>query len=463
METRFHPGPLQPCIVAGTAARSLVQSLRPGLGWIVILAGFAGLGGCAGDQAARLAINDFDRADFGSAAVGFRAGAEARPFNENSLLNNARLGMAALAAGDIDTSVGALGTAYKLLESGGVNDESRIFAATVLHEGVLVYKGEPFEQAMTYTALAWGNALKGDWENVRVCARASVRRLADFQQADPNAKDRMAREGVKLVESTFALGYLLEGVANHILNEPGDALDRAVSLNGSLRPVADAVKSGRFNTLVVVDWGRGPAKSPRGDDNAQTQWVPLDESAGEMRVTVPGEGTLAFSPAADVNRMSADYRWNNLGSARAFKSGLGTVLVVGGVTTAAASENKSAQIAGLAAAGAGLLMKLLASADTRHNELLPARVFVAALELPAQGADITIGFSGGRTAPITIPAARPGTPSSPSVFYVRSLTAHGVRARPVTSWGYNASLQARSADDTARQTWEPVPYRPGSD
>lgn len=429
---------------------------------LVVLAGLAGITGCAGDQVTRRAISDFDRADFGAASVGFRPGAEARPFNENSLLNNARLGMASLAAGDVDTSVRALGTAYQLLESGGVNDESRIFAATVLHEGVLVYKGEPFEQAMTYTALAWANALKGDWENVRVCARASVRRLADFQQADPKAKDRMAREGVKLVESTFALGYLLEGIANHVLSEPGDALDRAVALNGSLRPVADAVKSGRFNTFVVVDWGRGPAKSPRGDDNAQTAWVPLDASAGEMRVTVSGAGTLALSPAADVNRMSADYRWNNLESARAFKSGLGTVLVAGGVTTAAASENKSAQIAGLAAAGAGLLMKLLASADTRHNELLPAQVFVAALDLPAQGADVTIGFSGGRTAPVTITGLRPGTPSAPSVVYLRSLTAHDGSAWPVTSWGYNASTQARSADDTARETWESAAYRTNS-
>lgn len=445
---------------SGAASRALAPSVRPGLGWTLVV--LSSLSGCAGDQMTRRAVSDFDRADFGAAAVGFRAGAEVRPFNENSLLNNARLGMASLAAGDVDTSVRALGTAYQLLESGGVNDESRIFAATVLHEGVLVYKGEPFEQAMTYTALAWANALKGDWENVRVCARASVRRLADFQQADPNAKDRMAREGVKLVESTFALGHLLEGIADHVLSEPSEALDRAVALNGALRPVADAVKSGRFNTLAVVDWGRGPEKAPRGDDNAQTEWVPIDESAGEMRVNYTGAGTPAFAPAADVNRMSADYRWNNLESARAFKSGLGTVLVVGGVTTAAASENKSAQIAGLAAAGAGVLMKLLASADTRHNELLPAQVFVAALDLPAQGADMTIGFSGARTAPITIPGVRPGTASSPSVVYVRALTPHGVPAWPVTSWGYNTSVQARNADDTARETWESAAHRTNS-
>jgi hypothetical protein len=412
------------------------------------------LTGCASDQAGRVGVGNYYRADFASAAVAFRPGAEARPFNEDSVLNNARLGMASLAAGDVNTAVRSLGTAYQLLESGGVNDESRIFAATVLHEGVKVYKGEPFEQAMTYTSLAWANALRSDWENVRVCARASTRRLADFQQANPEAKDRMSREGVKLVESTFALGYLLEGISDRVLGENDDALDRAVSLDASLRPVVESVRSGRFNTLLVVEFGRGPTKDAYGDDNARTHWVPRDPPAGDMRVTVSGGPSLTLRPAADVNRMSADYRWNNLEDARTFKSGFGTVLIAGGATTAVASENKSAQIAGLAAAGAGLLMKLLASADTRHNQLLPSEVFVAALELPAQGADVSVTFAGNRSAPISITDARPGTPSAPSVLYVRSLTALGVPAWPVTSWGSQRTIDARDADEAAREAWD---------
>lgn len=412
------------------------------------------LPGCASDHATRVAVSEFARADFASAAVGFRPGAERRPFDEDSVLNNARLGMAALAAGDINTSVQSLGTAYKLLESGGVNDESRIFAATVLHEGVRVYKGEPFEQALTYTALATANALRNDWENVRVCARAATRRLADFEAADPGAKDRFRREGVKLVESTYALGYLLEGIANTVLGEHDEALDRAVALNGSLRPVVDAVKAKRFNAILIIDWGRGPRKESYGDDNARTRWVARDAPAGDMRLTISGAPTVSLRAAADVNAMSADYRWNNLEDARTFKSGLGTVLVVGGATTAVASEDKGAQIAGLAAAGAGLLMKLLSSADTRHNELIPSEVFVASLELPAQGADVNVSFASNRSAPISIPLARPGTPTAPSVLYVRSLTAHGVPAWPVTSWGRPRAIDSRDADAEARDAWE---------
>lgn len=423
----------------------------------LLLAG-ALLTGCASDGAARQAVADFSRADFGAAAVGFRPAAERRPLDENSLLNNARLGMASLAAGDVNTARNALRVAYQLLESGNVNDEGRIFAATVLSDGALVYKGEPFEQALTYTALAWANALAGDWENVRVCARASVRRLADFKAADPEGKDRFSREGVQLVESTYALGYLLEGIANRVLAEPDETpLDRAVRLNAALRPVADAVRAGRFNTIVVVESGRGPRKDAYGDDNASTRWVPRDPPAGDLRLSAAGPTltpTLTLAPAADVNRMSADYRWNNLEDARRFKSGLGSVLVIGGITTAAASDKKEAQIAGLAAAGAGLLMKLLASADTRHNELIPAEVFVAALELPPQGADITLGFTAARSAPITIPAVRPGTASAPTVVYLRSLASHGVPSRPVTTWSYESAQMARQAGDEGDAAWD---------
>ncbi|MFM9959001.1 MAG: hypothetical protein ACKVZJ_13100 [Phycisphaerales bacterium] len=433
----------------------MAPSLRSGLGWLVgaALAG-SSLTGCASDLQTRQAVADFSRADFGAAAVGFRPAAERRPLDENSLLNNARLGMASLAAGDVNSASNALRTAYQLLESGNVNDEGRIFAATVLSDGALVYKGEPYEQAMTYTALAWVSALRGDWENVRVAARASVRRLADFKDADPSGKDRFSREGVKLVESTFALGYLMEGIANRVLGEADDQpLDRAVALNASLRPLADAVRAGRFNALLVVESGRGPRKDSYGEDGASTRWVPRDPPAGDLRVGIGGP-FVTVAPAADVNRMSADYRWNNLEDARRFKSGLGSVLVIGGITTAAASNNKDAQIAGLAAAGAGLLMKLLASADTRHNELIPGEVFVAALELPPQGADIGISFSGGRSAPLSVPGVRPGTASAPTVIYLRSLASHGVPVRPVTTWTYESQQMAREADHDAEAAWE---------
>ncbi len=412
------------------------------------------LTGCAADSATQAGLRDFARADFAGAAAAFAPAAEARPFNENSLLASARLGMAALAAGDVDTSVRALGTAYKLLESGSVNDESRIFAATVLHEGVRVYKGEPFEQALVYTELAWANALKGDWENVRVCARASVRRLADFQGADPGSKDRFTREGVKLVETNFALGYLLEGIADRVIGEGDEALDRAASLNAGLRPIVETVRAGRMNCLVVIDYGRGPRKIAYGEDNSETRWEPRDRPIMGLDVTAPGMGMRRVTPAADVNAMSADYRWNNLENARKFKSGLGTALVVGGIGTAAVSNRKEVQLAGVAAAASGVLLKLLASADTRHNELLPSEVFIAALELPPGGADATV--SGAPGPPAIIPMCRPGEngPKGPSVVYVRMLPGALVPPWPVTSWGYAERDLRRDADDEARAAWD---------
>ena len=413
------------------------------------------LTGCESGRATRAAVGDFYRSDFASAREGFRASAERRPFHEDSLLDNARFGMSNLASGDVNEASRALGTAYKLLESGGVNDEARIFAATVLHEGVKVYKGEPFEQAMVYSALAFTNALRGDWENVRVCARATVRRLADFQNADPTASDRFRREGVALVETDFALGYLLEGIADRVLGEDDSALDRAVSLNSSLREVVERVRSGRFNTIAFIEFGRGPSKEQYGDDGAMTRWVRNQRSAGELAVFVTGTAVAGpAKAAADVNRMAEDHRWNNLENARKFKSGLGTVMILGGATTALASEDKGAQIAGVAVAATGLLMKLLSSADTRHNELLPSEVFVAAFELPPEGANVEIVLSGAPAERVTLNGARPGTPTAPTVMYARVTPYRGGGSAPgVASWRLQDAARLESAERAADDAW----------
>lgn len=416
------------------------------------------LGACAADRAAQEGVRAFYAGDFASAAVAFRPGAERRPFDENSILNSARLGMAELAAGRAQSAVRPLGTAYQLLESGSVNDEGRILAATVLHEGVRVYKGEPFEQAMTYTALAWANALRGDWENVRVCARSAVRRLADYQ----NALGNKSRPGAP--ETDFALGYFLEGLANAAMNEPDlSALDRAVLLNAALAPHADRVRARDFNAVIVIEAGRGPEKEAYGDDNAQTRWAALDSGPGSARiemVTPPGSAPDArgLAAAADVNRMSEVHRWNNLQDARSFKSGLGSVLVVGGAGTAVVSEDKGAQIAGISAAAAGLLMKALSSADVRHNELLPAEVFVAVLKVPEGGADVRVSL--GAASRLDIPGVRPGTPSSPSVVYARVVPRPRLAARAVTSWGEAERLRRHDADIEAERVWNDISGEP---
>lgn len=418
-----------------------------------ILAGtLAASSGCASDRAARQGVRDFSRGDFAGAADAFSPSASASVLHENSLLDSARLGMAALAAGDVDRSVRALGAAYRLLESGGVNDEARIFAATVLHEGVKVYKGEPFEQAMTYTALAWANALKGDWENVRVCARASVRRLADFRQAGPGASDRFEREGVSLVESNFALGYLLEGIADRATGERDDALDRAAAINPGLRPLVESLRAGRVNCLVVVDYGRGPRKTAYGEDHSLTRWEPRERAIREIAIDSTALPALRVPAAADVNSMSADHRWNNLENARKFKSGLGTALVVGGVVTAGSSERKETQIAGVAAAATGVILKLLSSADVRYNELLPSEVFVAGLELPTHGATVSLFAGDSAGAAPAIPCI-PGSATSPSIVYLRVLPGAQPPVYPVTSWGYATAQHRRDADEDARDAW----------
>ena len=400
------------------------------------------VGGCTSTAYNIDAARAFYAYDFLDARAQYRPDSIRRPFDENSVLNNARLGMAALADGDPVESTSALSTAYKLLESGSVNDDARILAATVISDGVTVYKGEPFEQAFTYTALAYANALKGDWENVRVCARATVRKLYDFQQADPNSRSKLEQEGVRLVETDFTLGYLLQAIADRIIGEDSPALQQALSLDQRLYPLADRLKPGRFNVVVVVEAGRGPSKQAYGEDNTLTRWVAHDAGVyGDLRILVNGApaGPDA-APVVDVNQMAQDHRWNNLEESRRIKSALGTALMAGGGGVAVLGRSRDTQLAGVGALLLGLLVKASSGADTRYNELLPEQVFVGLAEVPPQGGTVEVGLTGNWASRVVVPVRRPGSLSSPSMIYLRLFRSGGTPA-------YLAAPGAQYAND----------------
>lgn len=401
------------------------------------------LGACSSsaNDPTPLAANRFYAGDYADAREALRAAAYREPPTENTVLAASALGFASLAAGSTYEAQKALLRAYDFLESGAVNDEGRVFAATVFTDSALVYKGEPFEQALTYHALAVAAALEGDWETVRIASRAATRKLRDYDDARTdehstpeqiakraeNQGDDFLEDQARLVDTDFAAAYLLEAIADRALGIRSNAIELAIGADPSVEPLARRIERGEFNTVIIAHTGRGPVKQNVGRDGTSTLW-------GTRANPVPGGLTLLYDgaqrvppspPVVDVNAMSRDHRWINLQSIRELKSVLGDgLLIAGAVVTQVDSDSTEGALIGLGLMGLGLLAKAGAEADTRHNPLLPAAVYIMVADLPAPAegqtpSDLVLRVAGVPNASYRIPRFTPGTPDNPAVAYFR--------------------------------------------
>ncbi|MCB0060281.1 MAG: hypothetical protein KDE45_24745, partial [Caldilineaceae bacterium] len=366
-----------------------------------------------------------------------RGPAYREPIHENTVLDAAALGMAALADGDTFEADQALMRAYQLLESGNLNDDNRLFAAAVINEGISVYKGEPFEQAMTYHALAVTAALEGDWENVRIASRASTRKLREFADArssdTPTPPEAVAEELAErdtnddasafiTVDTNFAVAYLLEAIADNAIGRTSNAIALAKAADSRVAPLADDIAAARYNTVVIVHLGMGPVKEPTGPHQESTLWTPREpDDPGPMFTTFNGwDAAPGVRPVTNVARMSRDHRWINFESIRRLKALIGEGLVVGGVIVGAGNErNESNQIASAAMILTGILLQASSAADLRHNSLLPAAVYLAVMDLPEQPGTLELRFPERGLPPMAIPNFTPGAVRNPAVVYMR--------------------------------------------
>jgi hypothetical protein len=207
--------------------------------------------GCSSAPRNMSAVNAYYRYDFTGARESLRGDANLKN-DEQVILNNIRLGMAAMADGDLAEAEQALGTSFDLLSTAGLNKD-RTAGAVLVHEGVRIWKGEPFEQALTYHAVATLYAMMGDWENARAAAANSLFRLTDFggdQTAETLAKkaskdDDYLEAGYTSVDTNFALGFLMQAIGADLSGAPGsdDLLNAAIDINESLEPIAEILRS----------------------------------------------------------------------------------------------------------------------------------------------------------------------------------------------------------------------------
>ena len=348
------------------------------------------------------------------------------------MLDRMRAGVLNLDAGDVRRSEKWFSEVYDVLRTQGLNDDKTV-RSVVLTEGVKVWKGEPFEQALALVYYGFVQASQGSWDNARAAAANALFYLRDFepeQEGEPQRRidteeiarraaiyeakqrgdtgsspefadgDEYLDNGYVAEENNFTLAYLLHGIASQQLGRDAEASDyfnRVVKLSPAHRPLVEQLRAGDYNTIVVVADGIGPRKVATGPGDALSRYQPIDTTRTPARVSVVGQSPFEAPAVTDVNTMALDHRWNNLEDVRVAKNVIGDVLIAGGaIVIAQGIDDESFEAAAIGAgiAALGLLMKRSAKANTDYCDVFPQRLFVAALNVTQPGTDVTIDLPG---------------------------------------------------------------------
>ncbi|HEY8750895.1 MAG TPA: hypothetical protein VIM11_23125 [Tepidisphaeraceae bacterium] len=313
--------------------------------------------------------------------------------NENFVLNNDRLAMAALAAYDLTTAENAFVRSYEVINSVGVNDGGRSLGAALVSENIKVWKGEPFERAMVNFYLGVIYYMRHDYGNARGAFENALFKLRDYgEQSDKN-------DQYHDVESNFVLAYLMLARSYQQLGRTDLAqknFDRVTALRPDLAALADVSINAEANLVLIIDFGRGPQKEANGD-GAFVGFRPTPREQGPIplpAVTVDGRRQdlqNRIRPPVDLLAIAQDRRWESIDTIRAVKSVLGTGLIAAGIADAAIRRRPDPAVS-LGLIAGGLILKATSQGDLRQWEMLPRTVFVVPVHVPPGKHDVTVEF-----------------------------------------------------------------------
>jgi tetratricopeptide (TPR) repeat protein len=313
--------------------------------------------------------------------------------DRNYVLNNLRLGQAALAAGDLNTAEAAYYRAYETLNAAGVNNPARTAATVLFNESVRIWLGEPYERAIANFQLGVVYYLQNDYANARGAfenALFKLRRYADDQDQERNFREQ---------ESTFAVAYIMLGRSWQRLGREdlaADAFARARELDSSLAALTDPELHARSNVLLILEWGSGPQKLAQGSGlvfaTSRSPLLPVP------RVTVNGEAVALADvavPTIDTHVMARQRPWQTTDTYRAIREVTGTGMMIGGVVVldqGLRKKNEDAALVGAGLIGLGALLSASSRPDVRQWEMVPRTIYLVPLELPPGTHDISVSL-----------------------------------------------------------------------
>jgi hypothetical protein len=299
-----------------------------------------------------------------------------------------RLAAAAMRQGKFDLAKQNLDDA--LLTLGGIygKDKDAKKARSNFHaEAKKTFIGEPYERAMAYIyrgILYW---MDGEPDNARACFRS-----AEFEDSDAQSHE---------YAGDWVLPEYLDGLATIKLQ--GDGSDAFKRAQANAKGVKLPPYLPKANALFFVEFGPGPAKFATGEYGEELRFrsVPSQVSSADLKVDAL---QIPIAPTDDVE-FQATTRGGRvmdhiLGNKAVFKSTtdiVGNVALIGGLTTAAVSRDRTTQEVGLGIALAGLVSKVISAvtvpaADTRAWDNLPRYLSFVSLPLPIGPHVATIQF-----------------------------------------------------------------------
>jgi len=299
-----------------------------------------------------------------------------------------RLAAAAMRQGKFDVAKQNLDDALTTLQGIYGPDPNAKKARGYFHaEAKKTFIGEPYERSMAYVyrgILYW---MAGEPDNARACFRS-----AELEDSDT---ENHAYAG------DWVLPDYLDGLATTKLG--GDGSDAFKRAEKSAKGVKLPPYNPKANVLLFFEFGPGPTKYSTGEYGEELRFhvLPSPVNSAEFKVD---EHAYPVAPADDV-WFQASTRGGRvmdhiLGNKAVFKKTtdvVGNVALVGGLSTAAFSDNRTAQQVGLGVALAGLISKGISAAttpqaDTRSWDNLPRYISFANLELAPGQHVITVEF-----------------------------------------------------------------------
>jgi hypothetical protein len=299
-----------------------------------------------------------------------------------------RLAAAAMRQGKFDLAKQNLDDA--LLTLGGIygKDADAKKARSYFHaEAKKTFIGEPYERCMAYIYRGIIYWMDGEPDNARACFRS-----AEFEDSDAEQHQ---------YAGDWVLPDYLDGLVTTKLG--GDGSDAFKRAQADAKGVKLPPYNLKANAIFFIEFGPGPTKYASGQYQEELRFstVPSPVTSAELKVDalqIPIAPTddVAFQATTRGGRMMDHI----LGNKAVFKSATdtaGNVAIIGGLATAVASNNRTAQEVGVGLALAGLVSKVVSAAtvpaaDTRSWENLPRYLSFVNVPLPPGQHVATIQF-----------------------------------------------------------------------
>ena len=299
-----------------------------------------------------------------------------------------RQAAAAMRQGKYDVAKQSLDDA--LLTLGGIfgKDADAKKARSYFHgEAKKTFIGEPYERSMAYIYRGIIYWMNGEPDNARACFRS-----AEFEDSDTENRQ---------YAGDWVLPEYLDGLITAKLG--GDGSDAFKRAQANAKGVKLPPYNTKANAIFFIEFGPGPTKYSTGQYGEELRFraPPSPVASAELKVA---SFQIPIAPTDNVE-FQATTRGGRvmdhiLGNKAVFKSATdtaGNVALIGGLATAMASNNRTAQEVGLGIALAGLVSKVISAAtvpaaDTRSWDNLPRYLSFASVPLPPGQHVATVQF-----------------------------------------------------------------------